>query len=100
MAQHHQLAGSDLDAGAADVSNIIFIQNYLLSGVGFDAGASVMAQIVIAQDHKVAAPELAAGAPLIPALVYDAGLPRQIDFNEPSNNVVAADNSVNQVLVA
>ena len=71
----------------------------MLSGVGFDAGASVIAQTVFVQDHKVAAPELAAGAPSIPALLYDVGLPRQIDFSEPSNNVVAADDSVNQLLV-
>lgn len=72
----------------------------MLSGVGFDAGASVIAQIVFVQDHKVAAPELATVAPSIPALLYYIGLPRQIDFNEPSNNVVAADDNVNQVLVA
>ena len=98
--QHHQLAGSDLNAGAADVSNVIFIQNHLLSGVGFDAGAPAIAQTAIAQDHKVAAPELVTGAPLLPALIYDVGIPRQIDFNEPSNNVVTIDDSANQALVA
>ena len=100
ITQEHQLGGSHITSGAPSVASTSLIEIYAFAANELLSGTPSVGDTVIGQAHALLSANITSGAPSIPTLIYDAGIPRAVDFAERSNNVVTLDDLANEFALA